>query len=142
MSSQQQQPQVQQQPQTGQTAKTALLFKQEHPLERRVAEAQRILANFPDRIPIIVERSRSWSSQSLPTMEKKKFLCPGDISVGQFQSVIRKRLDLEPEKGLFLTVSGKFLPPSSSLLSQIYASHRDEDGFLYVVYATESVFGQ
>eukprot|EP00842_Homolaphlyctis_polyrhiza_P006044 jgi/Hompol1/6440/HPOL_003535-RA len=74
-------------------------------------------------------------------MEKKKFLCPGDITVGQFQSVIRKRLELDPEKGLFLTVAEKFLPPSSSLLSQVYAEHKDADGFLYVVYATESVFG-
>ena len=38
-------------------------FKQEHPQERREAEAQRIREKYPDRIPVIVERSdkvRGW----------------------------------------------------------------------------------
>ncbi|EGF82245.1 hypothetical protein BATDEDRAFT_87011 [Batrachochytrium dendrobatidis JAM81] len=117
-------------------------YCQEHSFERRAAESRRILDSFPDRVPIIVERSASWASKPLPYMEKKKFLCPGDITVGQFQSVIRRRLELNQQQGLFLTVANKFLPPSSALLSQVYAEHSDQDGFLYVVYATENVFGQ
>ncbi|KAL2913193.1 hypothetical protein HK105_207312 [Polyrhizophydium stewartii] len=116
-------------------------FKQTHSLERRAAEAQRILTSFPDPLPSIVEKSTAWSSKQLPTMEKKKFLCPGDITVGQFQSVIRKRIELDSAKGLFLTVANKFMPPSSALLSQVYQEHKDEDGFLYVLYATEGLFG-
>lgn len=33
------------------------------------------------------------------------------------------------------------LPPASSLMSQIYNDHKDEDGFLYVTYSGESTFG-
>lgn len=41
-------------------------FKQEHPQERREAEAQRIREKYPDRIPVIVERSdkvRWWGGE-------------------------------------------------------------------------------
>ena len=43
-----------------------------------------------------------------------------------------KRLKLEPEQALFLTVKEKFLPPSSALLSAVYQEFKDDDGFLYV----------
>ncbi|KAJ1341005.1 hypothetical protein BSLG_004478 [Batrachochytrium salamandrivorans] len=84
-------------------------------------------------VPLIVERGGSWTTKPIPQMEKKKFLCPSDITVGQFQSVIRKRLEIHSEQGLFLTVSNKFLPPSSALLSQIYAEYKDSDG-VFVCY--------
>ena len=80
----------------------------------------------------IVEKSNNRSSKTLPEIDKKKFLCPSDITVGQFQFVIRKRLKLEPEQALFLTVKEKFLPPSSALLSAVYQEFKDDDGFLYV----------
>ncbi len=88
-----------------------------------------------------MEKSINRSSKALPDIDKKKFLCPGDITLGQFQFVVRKRLKLEAEQALFLTVKEKFLPPSSALLSSVYAEYKDDDGFLYVLYATENVFG-
>ncbi|KAJ3291153.1 hypothetical protein HK104_006308 [Borealophlyctis nickersoniae] len=103
-------------------------FKQEHEFQKREAEAKRILASYPDRIPIIVERSQS-ARNTLPEMDKKKFLCPGEITVGQFQYVIRKRLKLAPEHALFLNIKGQ-MPPSSALLSSVYQEHKEDDGFL------------
>ncbi|KAJ3044487.1 hypothetical protein HDV00_001914 [Rhizophlyctis rosea] len=114
-------------------------FRSEHEFDKRQAEAKRILASYPDRIPIIVERSNS-AKNTLPEMDKKKFLCPGEITVAQFQYVIRKRLKLAPEHALFLIVSNR-MPPSSAQLNQVYQEHKNEDGFLYVTYQTENVFG-
>jgi GABA(A) receptor-associated protein len=105
-------------------------FKQDHELDKRTSESDRILSTYPDRIPIIVEKAAGRSSKALPDIDKKKFLCPGDITVGQFQFVIRKRLKLEAEQALFLTVKDA-IPPSSALLSQVYQDFKDEDGFLY-----------
>ena len=104
-------------------------FKQENDLEKRNLESARILTTYPDRIPIIVEKAGGRSSKALPDIDKKKFLCPGEITIGQFQFVIRKRLKLEPEQALFLTVKDA-IPPSSALLSQVYQDFKDEDGFL------------
>lgn len=115
-------------------------FKKEHSFEKRQVEAKRILTNYPDRIPIIVEKAPASKSKNLPEMDKKKFLCPGEITVGQFLYVVRKRLKLESEHALFLYVAN-VLPPVSTPLSTVYHEHKDEDGFLYVVYATENTFG-
>lgn len=53
---------------------------------------------------------------------------PADLSVAQFVYVIRKRIKLSPEKAIFVFVDN-VLPPSSSLMSAVYAEHKDEDGY-------------
>ena len=72
---------------------------------------------------------------------QKKFLVPNDTSVGKFIFEIRKHMQLAPEQGIFLFVN-EALPPSASLVSQIYKQHADEDGFLYVTYSGENSFGE
>ena len=49
-------------------------------------------------------------------------------------------LIVSPEKAIFIFVNN-VIPPSSSLLSQVYQEHADEDGFLYVTYSSENTFG-
>jgi hypothetical protein len=51
--------------------------------------------------------------------------------------VIRKRIKLSPEKAIFIFVD-EVLPPTAALMSSIYEEHKDEDGFLYITYATLS----
>ncbi|KAJ3305284.1 ubiquitin-like protein atg8 [Kappamyces sp. JEL0829] len=89
-------------------------FKDEHPFEKRKQEADRIRQKYPDRIPCIVEKA---------------------------EKVIRKRIKLSPEKAIFIFVNN-VLPPSSSILNQVYAEHKDEDGFLYIIYSSENTFGE
>ena len=73
-------------------------------------------------------------------IDKKKFLVPGDLTVGQFIYVIRKRIKLDSDKAIFLFVNN-VLPPSAALMSAVYEQHKDEDGFLYFYYSGESTFG-
>ncbi|RYH29788.1 hypothetical protein EON65_07375 [archaeon] len=73
-------------------------------------------------------------------MDKKKYLVPSDLTCGQFVYVVRKRLKLPSEKALFLFVNGS-IPPTSALMSGIYEQHQDKDGFLYMSYSEENVFG-
>ncbi|KAF3777819.1 Autophagy-related protein 8D [Nymphaea thermarum] len=44
-------------------------FKQEFSLEERKAESNEILSEYPDRVPVIVER---YSRTDLPELEKRK----------------------------------------------------------------------
>jgi hypothetical protein len=60
----------------------------------------------------------------IATIDKKKYLVPADLTVGQFVYVIRKRIKLSPEKAIF----------------SIYEEHKDEDGFLYITYGSPSPF--
>ena len=123
------------------TMKKSLLFKDEIPFAMRKEEASRILSKYPDRIPIIIERSEDCSND-IPVVDKKKYLVPNDITTGQFTYIIRKRIELEPEKAIFLFAGEDYtIPPSSSLISEIYNNFKDEDGFLYFTYSGENTFG-
>ncbi|GMK55757.1 hypothetical protein CspeluHIS016_0208130 [Cutaneotrichosporon spelunceum] len=113
-------------------------FKDEHPFDKRKAEAERIRQKYSDRIPVICEKVEK---SDIPTIDKKKYLVPADLTVGQFVYVIRKRIKLSPEKAIFIFVDD-ILPPTAALMSAIYEEHKDEDGFLYIMYASENTFGE
>ena len=73
-------------------------------------------------------------------IDKRKFLVPADLTVAQFMYIIRKRIQLPPEKAMFLFVN-KVLPTTSSTMGSIYDEHKDPDGFLYISYSGENTFG-
>ncbi|MBA0672892.1 hypothetical protein Goklo_029807, partial [Gossypium klotzschianum] len=104
---------------------------------RRQAEAGRIREKYPDRIPVIVEKAER---SDIPDIDKKKYLVPADLTVGQFVYVVRKRIKLSAEKAIFVFVKNT-LPPTAALMSAIYEESRDEDGFLYMTYSGENTFG-
>ena len=114
-------------------------FKEQFSFTKRLNEANRVLEKYPDRIPIIVERYNR-SSNDLPLIDKKKFLVPNDLTVGQFVYVIRKRIRLPAEKAIFIMMKNK-LPPTSMLVSELYQDEKHEDNFLYLTYSSENVFG-
>ncbi|KAG0475973.1 hypothetical protein HPP92_012398 [Vanilla planifolia] len=112
-------------------------FKKDHSLEARKEESARIMRKYSNRIPVIVEKA--WRC-GIPIVDKRKYLVPGDLTVGQFAYVIRKRISLSSEKAIFL-FAGNILPPIGSFMSSIYNEKKDEDGFLYLVYSAENTFG-
>ncbi|MCO5550494.1 hypothetical protein L7F22_003981 [Adiantum nelumboides] len=118
-------------------AKGSKSFKEEHDLAKRTAESARIRQKYPDRIPVIVEKA---PRTDIPDIDKKKYLVPSDLNVGQFVFVIRKRIKLDAEKAIFIFVNN-VLPPTAALMSSIYEEHKDQDGFLYVTYSGENTFG-
>ena len=111
-------------------------FKDSHYFEHRKEESDRIRAKYPERIPVIVEPY----DHNVPMIDRKKFLVPDDLSFANFMYVIRKRVQLDTNISLYLFVNDKLMN-SGSFLSSIYDIHKDEDGFLYVVYSTEATFG-
>jgi|TARA_B100001059_G_C17451302_1_gene387577 GABA(A) receptor-associated protein len=112
-------------------------FKKEFSLEQRTKEAQRVLTKYPDRIPIICEKVKK---SKLDPMTKKKYLVPWDLTIGQFVFILRRRMTLPAEKGIFLFV-GNTIPPTSSTVKEIYTQYHSKDGFLYIQYSDENVFG-
>jgi GABA(A) receptor-associated protein len=114
-------------------------FKSKVPFKERFENSQNIMSKYPDRIPVICERLQN-TTKDIPDIDKNKYLIPNDLTIGQFMYVIRKRLRLFPEKGLFFFING-FIPSSSALLYDIYHTHHDPDGFLYIQYSGENTFG-
>ena len=112
-------------------------FAEQYSLEKRTSESERIRAKFPDRIPVICEKQ---PNSDIPDIDKKKYLVPSDLTVGQFVYVIRKRIKLAPERAIYIFARNK-IPPTSALMSTIYENNKSDDGFLYVTYGGESTFG-
>lgn len=112
-------------------------YKTQHTFEKRKAEFDRIRSKYPDRIPVIAERA---DKSNIPQIDKKKYLVPADLSMGQFIYVIRKRIKLPPEQAIFIFINNQ-LPPACALMSQIYKEYADEDGCLYLYYSGENTMG-
>merc|ERR1719440_1883421 len=114
------------------------------PFETRVAEANRILAKYPDRIPVVVERAKR--ERDLPEIEKKKFLVPGSMLVGEFKYIIHKHINqvsngmLASDQTVYLFINTTS-PKTGALMSEVYEQHKAGDGFLYVTYSAENTLG-
>ena len=114
-------------------------FKRDKTCEERVAESLKVLSKHPDRIPIICERQTSCTS--LEELDKKKYLVPRDLTVGQFIYVLRKRMSLNAAQAIFLFTDSGSMPSSTHQLQHVYSTHSDADGFLYLRYSGENTFG-
>jgi len=116
------------------------------PLAKRQAEAQEILVKYPDRVPIICERS---ARSDLPQISKRKFLVPSTMHVGEFKYVIHKHIQqtaaqegkVGPDQTIYLFVAGTS-PRTTAYMSEVYDAHRDADGFLYITYGAENTLGE
>ena len=103
----------------------------------RRRESSRIMSKYPDRIPIIVSKNKSSKIQDI---DKKKYLVPREMYIGQFIYIIRKNLKLDQSEALFITINNQ-LSPSNIPLGEIYEKQKDKDGFLYMTYTSENTFG-
>jgi len=113
-------------------------FKKKHTLEERKTESAKIIKKYEGRIPVIVTKD---SKCKLDEMDRNKFLAPGDLTLGQFMYVIRKRINLKETESIFMFVNETVLAPTSHTMNALYEQYKDEDGFLYFVYCNENVFG-
>lgn len=53
----------------------------------------------------------------------------------------RNKIDLESTQALFLLVAEKSMSCMSSSMGELYSHYSDPDGFLYITYASQEVFG-
>lgn len=114
-------------------------FKQRKCLATRKDEVCSIRSKFPNKLPVIVERYTR--EKSLPLLDKTKFLVPFELTLGQFLCLLRNKIDLESTQALFLLVAEKSMSCMSSSMGELYSHYSDPDGFLYITYASQEVFG-
>ena len=110
-------------------------FKQEKRdfyVRRRFSEQLRTY--YPLKIPIICEKDSN--SKTLRDIDKTKYLVNFDFTVSQFSFMIRQKLEINKEEAIYLLANGKILIPDADL-SDSYESYKENDGFLYITYASE-----
>eukprot|EP00929_Paragymnodinium_shiwhaense_P060917 TRINITY_DN3040_c0_g2_i1.p1 TRINITY_DN3040_c0_g2~~TRINITY_DN3040_c0_g2_i1.p1 ORF type:complete len:354 (+),score=77.58 TRINITY_DN3040_c0_g2_i1:127-1188(+) len=113
--------------------------------QANLEEARRMRQKYPDRVPLICERS---AYAELPELPKKKFIIPGAMTCGEFKYIVHKQLQESPAQGqnlkaeqtIYIFVNG-FAPKTSTPMSELYDQWRAEDGFLYIRYGAENTLG-
>ena len=105
-------------------------------IEKRVKSFESIQKKYPNRIPVLIERGTSES----PQIDKNKFLVPKNLTVAEFMSIIRSRINLNSSQALFLMINN-VLPKATDEMDIVYRKYKHEDGFLYVTYCIENTFG-
>ena len=56
--------------------------------------------------------------------------------------MIKKLLKLPEEEALFLSAKGKYNITGEKTIEEIYKTYKDkQDGFLYIMYSSELVYG-
>jgi GABA(A) receptor-associated protein len=114
-------------------------YKRDKSFESRNAEATRVREKYPDRVCVICERAPR--AGAVGKLDKCKYLVPHSLTVGQFMFIIRKKLNIESSQAIFIFVNDNILPPTSREMGHLYEEYKDEDGLLYMLYATENTFG-
>ena len=80
------------------------------------------------------------TARNAPHLNKRKMLVPKTLIIGDLIYILRRRINITPEQGLFLFCENCILGVSERIDS-VDDRYRNADGFLYIVYALENVFG-
>ena len=119
--------------------KVTFKYKLDHPLEERQNESNRILREYPNRMPIICEKA---PNSDLPTIKKTKYLVPSDMTVAQFHFLIRRNLDLNEASALYLITPKGLTLTGDKTIMEVYNVNKDkQDNFLYLYYVSELTSG-
>jgi len=111
-------------------------YKEKNAYEKRLIESTTIIEKYPERVPIICERL----TMKVPLIDRSKYLCPRNLTMANFLYVIRKRLKLNESEAIYLFINNSIINGSKDL-GTIYEQKKDNDGFLYIRYDSETTFG-
>lgn len=116
-------------------------FQQKLPFEKRKHLALSIKNMHPERIPVVL-KNPTQSREAL--LCKEKFLVPDYLTVGEFHIKIKDQMESgisSKSKSFFLLTESQNSLVVSELMSAVYARYQNEDGFLYLYFCEENIFG-
>jgi len=112
-------------------------FEKKYSINQRQKEVKSLALRHPSRVPVLIYPS----DKNQPKIEKSKYLVPKEISMSQFQYIIKKYISINSNEAIFLYTKNNSLVNSSKSIAEIYNEHKSEDDFLYFIYSVENTFG-
>ena len=113
-------------------------FKKEKTFNDRKSEHAQIMEDHPNKIAIICEKV---PQSKIKGIDKTKYLVDGNLTIPQFVSTIRKKLEMGNIEAIFFLVNGKIALNGNMTMNEVYKKYKDKDGFLYIAYAAEEIWG-
>jgi GABA(A) receptor-associated protein len=108
--------------------------------EDRKTRSNSLLLKYPDKYPVILEKSSR--DKYLPKIEKSKLLVSHDMTTATIIQLLKKNIKVNEYTSIYISVANKnIILSGSQSISYIYDNYKSEDGFLYLEYCTENVFG-
>ncbi len=124
-------------------------YYEEHALSKRRKQSAAICLKYPSRVPLIVQPK---SRNSTPWLKTCKFLVPETSTTAALLHHIRSMLTVDSTVGLYYVVGTnqnvdklekelfEIVTPTA-LIGNMYKQYVKDDGFCYVYYEEESMFG-
>ena len=120
--------------------KTKKSFQETMTIEERKAHSLAIKNKYPDRIPIIMQRSKD--DRILGDLDKIKYLVPGNLTTSEFMKILRRRLNVNSSTSIYLfNPDYKILLSGTNTIDYLYDKYKNQDNFLYIEYCGENTFG-
>lgn len=95
---------------------------------------------FPDRVPVRCTAGKI-SIKTTNILEKRQYLVPRDLTVGEFSYTLRKYMKLTKSQSLLLYVNNE-LPPVLTTFDELDKRFtNNEQGVLEITYCGENTFG-
>lgn len=113
-------------------------FKMMHTFETRQKDSTRIVAKYPDKAPLIVEKS---DSSDVSDLKNNKWIIRKDLTIGQLMYIIKKRIKFAPEEILIVWINNKYMPSISETIGNLYNKYVDKDGWMYITYSKKEFLG-
>ena len=106
-------------------------------LEERQQAFQKLMSDFPGKIPIIIDRHPDFPN--LQNIEKHKFLIDKNMSLSSFKNFFAEKYFKSSNSIIcikFYVINIEITEEMS--LSELYEKYKEEDGFLYLKYSYDN----
>ena len=119
-------------------------YKDLYSKEQRIGESNRILAKYPNYIPVIID-----CSEKIGQLKKQKFLVPSDVSASHLLYSVRRQFETNKNDAVFMFCNDMLVCPTT-IMGNIYKDYQlknklisngQSDMFMYIELQLESVFG-
>ncbi len=118
-------------------------YKDTMSFEDRKKRSTSLLLKYSDKYPVILEKSKK--DKYLPRIDKSKLLVSHDMTIASIIQLLKKNIKINEHTAIYITTTDKknndIMLSGSQSITNVYDNYKSDDGFLYLEYCTENVFG-